>query len=193
MSFESLMNQCQALNSSVETLAALGAALRLRREEPSGDSRVRSLLQEVVHRLEPGLLDGVDPNQELAALALIQASFRQALDLLANPRRAPGWTYEDPVILESQGQASRLLVRGINALAAQRPALAATLRQPGAFLDVGTGVGWLAIEAARCWPALRVVGIDPWEPALSLARKEPCPKRCRRARGASLAKGRAPR
>ena len=36
---------------------------------------------------------------------------------------------------------------------------------------VGTGVGWLAIEAARSWPALRVVGIDSWEPALILARK----------------------
>ena len=29
----------------------------------------------------------------------------------------------------------------------------------------------LAIEAARTWPALRIVGIDPWEPALTLARK----------------------
>jgi methylase of polypeptide subunit release factors len=34
----------------------------------------------------------------------------------------------------------------------------------------GTGVGWLAIEAARAWPALRCVGIDIWEPALRLAR-----------------------
>jgi precorrin-6B methylase 2 len=45
------------------------------------------------------------------------------------------------------------------------------LRQTGAFLDVGTGVGWLAIEVARSWPALRVVGIDPWEAALALARE----------------------
>lgn len=36
---------------------------------------------------------------------------------------------------------------------------------------VGTGVGWLAIEAARSWPALRIVGIDSWAPALTLARK----------------------
>ena len=32
-------------------------------------------------------------------------------------------------------------------------------------------MGWLAIEAARAWPALGVVGIDSWEPALGLARK----------------------
>jgi 2-polyprenyl-3-methyl-5-hydroxy-6-metoxy-1,4-benzoquinol methylase len=47
----------------------------------------------------------------------------------------------------------------------------ATLRQPGAFLDVRTGVGWLAIGAAHSWPARRVVGIDSWEPALTLAHK----------------------
>ena len=171
MSFESLMNKWQALNSSLETLAALGAQLRLRQQGRSGDSRVRALLQEVVNCIEPGLLDNIDINQELAALALIQASFRQAIDLLENPGRAPGWNYEDPLILESQGQVSRLIVRGLDALAAKRPALATTLRQPGTFLDIGTGVGWLAIEAARSWPTLRVVGIDSWEPALTLARK----------------------
>jgi precorrin-6B methylase 2 len=172
MSFESLMNKWQTLNCSVEALAALGAELRLRREESSGgDSRVPSLLREVVHCIEPGLLDGIDANQELAALSLIQASFRQALDLLENPGRAPGWNYEEPIILESQGQVSRLIIGAIDALAAKRPALGVTLRQPGVFLDIGTGVGWLAIEAARFWPTMRVVGIDSWEPALTLARR----------------------
>ena len=171
MSFESLLNKCLRLNLSVEALAALGAELRLRREGPGGESRVSSLLHDVVRRIEPGLLDGIDANQELAALALIQACFRQATDLLENPGRAPGWNYEDPVILESQGQVSRLVVRGIATLAAKGAAFGTTLAQPGVFLDVGTGVGWIAIEAARSWPALRVVGIDSWEPALTLARK----------------------
>jgi SAM-dependent methyltransferase len=40
-----------------------------------------------------------------------------------------------------------------------------------AFLDVGTGVGKLAIGMARKWPALRVVGLDVWGPSLALARK----------------------
>jgi predicted O-methyltransferase YrrM len=133
--------------------------------------RVRALLQDVVHRIDPELLDGLDANQERAALALIQTSFRQAIDLMENPARELGWNYEDPVILESQGQVSRLIARGIDTVAAQRPDLGAALQQPGAFLDVGTGAGWLAIEAARSWPALRVVGIDSWEPALTLARK----------------------
>ena len=171
MSFQSLITKWQTLNSSVEALAALGAELRLRTEQLNGDSRVRSLLLDVMRRIDPELLDGIDANEERAALALIQTSFRQAIDLIENPARAPGWHYEDPVILESQGQVSRLIVRSIDTLAAQRPDLGDALHRPGAFLDVGTGVGWLAIEAARAWPAVRVVGIDSWEPALVLARK----------------------
>jgi hypothetical protein len=171
MSFELFLNKWLTLNSSVEALAAIGAELRLRREELKGDSRVRVLLQDVVHSIDPGLLDDLDAKQESSALALIQTSFRQSIDLLENPARAPGWNYEDPDILESQGEVSRQIVRGINLVAAQRPDLGATLQKPGAFLDVGTGVGRLAIEAARSWPLLRVIGIDPWEPALCLARK----------------------
>lgn len=164
------MTELQTLNSSVETLAALGAELRLRCEGLNGDPRVRSLLQAIVEKIDPGLFDGLNPNQEHAALALIH-SFRQAIDLLENPARPPGWIYEDPIILESQAQLSRLIVRSIERVAAQLPDLGLTLCQPGVFLDIGTGVGWLAIEAARAWPALRVVGIDFWEPALNLARK----------------------
>jgi hypothetical protein len=76
------MNKCQELNRSVEALTALGAQLRLRQKGPGSDSRVPSLLQDVVHCIEPGLLDGLEPSQELAVLALIQAYFRQANDLL---------------------------------------------------------------------------------------------------------------
>jgi hypothetical protein len=112
MSFETFMQQLQALNSSSETLAAIGAELRLRRDGLMGDSRVRSLLQDVVHRIDPTVLDGMNPSQTQAALGMIQTSFRQAMDLLENPDRAPGWVYEDPVVLDSQGQVSRLIVLG---------------------------------------------------------------------------------
>jgi SAM-dependent methyltransferase len=125
----------------------------------------------VVASIEPGLLEGIDVSEETAVLAIIEATFRQAADLLERPARPPGWTYEDPVVLEAQGQASRIIVRAINALAERRPQLAAALHRPAAFLDIGTGVGRLAIQAARTWPALRVIGIDPWEPALGLARR----------------------
>jgi SAM-dependent methyltransferase len=171
MSFESLMAASQRLSVSVEALAALGAQLRLQQDGLDADSRVRTLLHDVANALDPQLLESVDTHQQAAALALLQTIFRQALDLFENPARPPGWSYQDPVVLESQGQVSRLIVRGIESMAAQRPDLNVTLHRPGAFLDVGTGVGWIAIEAARSWPALRVVGLDPWEPALTLARK----------------------
>jgi len=165
------MAASQRLSVSVETLAALGAQLRFLQNGLEGDSRVRALLTDVARAVDPQLLDGLERQQQETAIALIQTVFRQALDLLENPERVPGWSYEDENILQSQGQPSWLIVRWIEAIAAQRPELSEVLRRPGAFLDVGTGVGSLAIEAARSWPALRVVGIDPWEPALTLARK----------------------
>jgi precorrin-6B methylase 2 len=171
MSLETLMAASQRLNASLEALAALGAELRLRREGSEADPRVRRLLQEVVRGIDPTLLEGLDSNQEAVALGVIQAFFRQASDLLNDPARAPGWTYDDPTVLQAQGHGSRMGVRAIEKLAALRPGLHQTLRRPGAFLDVGTGVGWLAIEAARCWPALRVVGIDASERVLTLARE----------------------
>jgi hypothetical protein len=165
MSFESFMKQWQALNSSVETLAVLGAELRLRCEGSGGDSRVRLLLQDVMHKIDPASFDGLSPSQEQAALALVQTSFRQAVDLLENPARPPGWSYEDPVILETQGQVSRLIVRNIETIAAQRPDIGLRLRQAGAFLNVGTGVGWLAIEAAvpgqHCGSSASTPGSQP--------------------------------
>src|SRR5215467_13864151 len=91
--FQSLITKWQILNSSLEALAALGGELRLRREQLSGDWRVRSLLQDVVRCIDPELLDGIDATEERAALALIQTSFRQAIDLIENPARAPGWNY----------------------------------------------------------------------------------------------------
>ena len=75
------------------------------------------------------------------------------------------------MVLDAQGQVSRLIVRGIAAAGAQQADLASRLQQPGTFLDIGAGVGWLAIEAAQSWPKLQVVGVDSWEPALELARK----------------------
>ena len=71
-------------------------------------------------------------------------------------------------MLRALGQASRQNVRSIVTLANDRPRLAASLA--GRFLDVGTGVGAMAPEAAELCPSLQVVGLDIWEPSLALAR-----------------------
>jgi|SRR6516225_4698713 len=69
MSFESLMAASQRLSVSVETLAARGAQLRLQQEGLDGDPRVRALLNEIVHAVDPQLLENVDSRQQAAALA----------------------------------------------------------------------------------------------------------------------------
>ena len=170
MSFESLMGVVQRLNASTEALAALGAELRLRRDGAQADPETQQLLQDIVHLIDPTLFDGVSPQREALALAVIGAGFHHAVDLLEDPARAPGWLHEDPAVLQTIGRMSSRIVHQIDAIAALRPALHETLTSPGAFLDIGTGVGWLAIEAAQVWPALKVVGIDIWEPSLQLAR-----------------------
>jgi SAM-dependent methyltransferase len=96
-------------------------------------------------------------------LAMIRMYLRQALDTVDDAARAPGWFYTDPVILDGWGRGSAM-VPGL--IAASHPDLAAVR----SLLDVGTGVGLLAIAAANVWPDATVVGVDRWEPSLERAR-----------------------
>jgi hypothetical protein len=114
--------------------------------------------------LLPGGLDGLDQDQISAALTLVNFPLEEARDLFEKPDRSSAWVVSDPAMLQAQGQASRAVVHRVIALAAERPALAATLT--GRFLDVGA----IALEAATQCPSLEVVGLDIWETALALAR-----------------------
>jgi len=58
----------------------------------------------------------------------------------------------------------------IRIAAEQNPELSDRLAGGAQILDVGTGVGWLAVALARAYADARVVGIDIFEPALDLAR-----------------------
>jgi len=171
VSVEPIISNVHRLSVHVEALAALGAALRLQRSNAEADPRVRACLQEALHALDPPLSEDCLGSRADYVTSLIETVFRQATDLLQNPERAPGWHHEHPAILQSQGQVSRLIAHSIDELALERPNLRVCLREPGVFLDVGTGAGWLALEAARIWPELRIVGIDTWAPALALARR----------------------
>jgi cyclopropane fatty-acyl-phospholipid synthase-like methyltransferase len=75
-------------------------------------------------------------------------------------------------VLQSVGRGSSALAGVIAAAAAELGDLQQRLRTPGAaILDVGSGTGWLAMALAETYPEAHVVGIDVWQPAIALARR----------------------
>lgn len=174
MTAEPLQEAVEQLAGSAEALAALGASLRIRLSGQRPEPAVEAALRDVVGAL--GIGDGVREASQAeleAALAQIAGAVHQAQDLLSDPWRSPGWSYTDIDLLETQGQSSAAFAGMLHRVVA--PALgdlADRLERPGgAFLEVGVGVARLAIEVATLWPQLRVVGIDPWDPALAIARR----------------------
>ena len=169
MSFPELFSKTRDLIAAAQTMGVLGAELRLRQMGKEGHPRIRESLRRVLDTLEPGLLNGLEPGQIATIVGQLTYGLQDALDLIRDPERAPGWAYTDPAILQERGRGSRAVVRNIANLARQRPALAAALSD-AKFLDIGTGVGWLAIEAAKTWSGMQIVGLDIWVPSLELAR-----------------------
>ena len=166
-SLETLLPLIARLNASMETLAALAVHL-----DPHGDRPHESIASTVSSVVAlAGVPEGVSAEERAIAVGLVRAFFRQAADLLERPDRAPGWSHDDPAVLESQGRASGLLARLFHMLPEELPLRRALARDGARFLDVGTGVGWLAIGMARAFPSLEVVGVDRSERALSLARE----------------------
>jgi SAM-dependent methyltransferase len=122
-------------------------------------------IRDAVNALDEHELEGV--------LGVAGGLLTQAADQVSNPARA-GWDYEVPSILMAQGHLSSLFAGALERFVL--PTLGADLedrlRAPGAsFLDIGVGVAALAIAMCRLLPELRVVGVDPWQPALALARE----------------------
>jgi SAM-dependent methyltransferase len=105
-------------------------------------------------------------------LAEIRMTFLQGVKLLYEATRRSGWTYSDPDILMAAGETSAGFVGVLKQMIAPRlQGLADRLETSGSFLDIGVGVAGLSIAMARTWPALRIVGIDVWAPAVALARE----------------------
>jgi SAM-dependent methyltransferase len=169
MSYQPLLAKVLELADTVKLIGALGAELRLRQMNVAGDPRVRAAVNDMVATLGPDMLDGLDPAQLAVVIGQISYALQEALDLLRNPERAPGWSYDDPTILQDRGRGSAAMAGAFNNLARTRPAFAAVLKGERRFLDIGTGVAWIAIASAKAWPDMQVVGIDIWQPALTLA------------------------
>lgn len=174
MSFDALLGMTQRLNVSVEALAALAAYLRLRTEQRDPDPEVATLLQTVVTALgiDAATIESIPESQLQVVVGAIRAFLSQAEELIDSPDRPPGWTYDDPALLQSQGRASMLVAGLIARVAPTLHDLDARLRADGArFLDIGTGVGLLAVAMCQEFPTIRTVGIDLWAPALELGRR----------------------
>ena len=99
-------------------------------------------------------------------LAELRTTSQQSSDLVDRAKRrtlAAGWLHTDSAILQAQGAAGRA---GARAMAEQGlpllPGLSERLSAPSAsFLDVGVGVGTMAIEMCRIYPTLHLVGLEP--------------------------------
>jgi 2-polyprenyl-3-methyl-5-hydroxy-6-metoxy-1,4-benzoquinol methylase len=144
----------------LDTLAALGLA---RREGngfvPAGGL---ALFLQVSHRGD--LLPGVR-STHFQSRQLVDAARRGTLH--------PGWEYDDPEVLQAQGETGRGLTQGLTTQVLPfLPDLGARLHSPGAaFLDVGIGVGIISIEMCRAYPRLQVVGLEPRAASAEQARR----------------------
>lgn len=163
MSFEELMGLSNRLLTNAQGLAALVARLRLDELGVDGDPAVRAQLDRVVDALGASEhLEQLEEGERSVVVSFARSYLAQALDLVEDPARAGAWSHADPVLLDAQGSASSVVARLI---------ADAGFGTAGArILDVGTGVGGLAVALATRFPESSVVGIDPWEPALALAR-----------------------
>jgi SAM-dependent methyltransferase len=162
VSFDQTVQKAMQWGLTAESLGALGAYLTLLGTD-SGDPGVRERLRAVIEAA--GLPDPatLEPPQRAIMLGLVRSSLKQALDLVEEPARDPGWVYTDPGVLDGWG-------RGSSAVPGMIAQVAPEIGTVQTFLDVGTGVGLLAVGATNVWPTARVVGIDTWEPSLERAR-----------------------
>lgn len=164
------MSTAVRLSTSLEALAALSAHVRVETEGIDVDDRVRDLLDRVAREvLGP---DVAAMESGAAVVGMGRAFLRQAIDLVEHPGRAGGWDEVDEPLLQGMGRLSGAITEAFRVAEDRLDGFGDRLRADGAaFLDIGTGTAWLAIAMARTFPALRVVGIDLFEPALALARR----------------------
>jgi predicted O-methyltransferase YrrM len=162
MSMQAMTAVITRFQATTDALAALGARLGIG-EADTVPPEILAALDEVLAASGVTDVDDLEPQQRAMMAGLIRTMFAQSADLLGSPTRDAGWRYTDPVVLEGVGRGSMMmpaLLRG-----------SGELTGVSSFLDIGTGVGLLAVSAARVWPECTVVGIDVWEPSLELARR----------------------
>jgi precorrin-6B methylase 2 len=163
MTFEEIMPKVMQWSTAAEALAALSAHLTLAQSGTEAPPEIADALRKVLDAAGLTDIDQLPPPQQAMVASLAKLYVHQASELVEAPGRAAGWSFTDPVILDGWGRGSMMVPPVIKAA---HPDLADVT----SFLDVGTGVGLLAVSAANVWPNATVVGIDVWDPSLERAR-----------------------
>jgi SAM-dependent methyltransferase len=174
MSSQSLRKRVNRHLSSATIVAALGAVLDAQATSTSLDPALRVRIDEVLDALGlAGLPDGVSAADVRQILAEIRFNMLLDAKLFFHPTSPLAWTHTENEILQAGGEVSAGFADALTLTIVPRlDGLSQRLgSQDGSFLDVGVGVAGLSIAMAHRWPSLNVVGIDPWAPALALARE----------------------
>lgn len=160
MGFPEVMGTVGRFATHMDAISAIGAYLAL---GDGGDAATRAALLDVIKAAGIDDIDALQPQEKAMVQNMVNLFFALAREILESPERPAGWTYTDPVVLEGMGRGSSMLP----------PVMAQATEHFGpvsSFLDVGTGVGWLAIAAAGVWPQAKVVGLDIWDASIERAR-----------------------
>lgn len=173
MSVQALQEFINRYNTASMGLGALGAALDAKASgaplEPAIAARVEELLTALGGR---DLLADVSAPQAAAVLAEVRMTLGMDSKLPYAHTRTASWSFEDPLVLQAVGEFARQHADGItHKIVPALDGMAARLERGGVFLDIGVGVAGTAIAMAQQWPAIRVVGIDVWQPSIKLARE----------------------
>lgn len=173
---ESVRALVSRLAGSVAALSALGAVLGSRADGEPPESLaapVRQRLDDVLAAMgvEAGVA-ALGSVERRALLGEIRVALGQASLRVSPGHHRPGWATTDGHLLQAAGDVSATFPTVLQRLLPRLEGVSERLGGAGArLLDVGVGVAALAIELARAWPVLSVVGIDVWGPSLELARR----------------------
>jgi 2-polyprenyl-3-methyl-5-hydroxy-6-metoxy-1,4-benzoquinol methylase len=107
----------------------------------------------------------------LADIRSVYLQSRAMIDATRSRTLSVGWSHTDPDLLAAQGASSASLFHTLaQTIFPRLNGLVERLQSPtGTFLDVGTGVGAIAIQMCRLFPHLHVVGLEPQEAPLAEA------------------------
>lgn len=168
---DDLIGVANRMIATVDTASALAIALGLRARGEVLPGQLGRIVDSIAAAAVD--LDAVPPPMATSLGALLSSMIAQDAAFVADPVGSTRWQFDDPMVLRAQGRASAAFAPLLRDTVVPRcDALAERLAAGGDILDVGVGVGALAMELARVFPTARVKGIDVWEPSLALARAD---------------------